>query len=315
MPGATQLGAASGENAVRTTGLVFNVMRYSLHDGPGIRTTVFFKGCPLSCWWCHNPESRRTQPELMYFRERCLGCGTCVAACPEHAISLSDGGVTTSTACRVCGTCEDACPADAREVVGRRMTVDEVLAEVETDRIFYDESGGGVTSSGGEPLLQPQFLEELLVACRARGLHTTVDTCGLAQPETVCRLAPLVDLFLFDVKLLDPEQHVRYAGVRNDVILANLEALARRGSALIVRFPVIPGINDGDAQIAQMIAFLTRLGLRRLDLLPYHKIAMDKYHRLKLEYRLAGVEPPSDARMQELAREFARAGFAVRVGG
>ena len=296
-------------------GLVFNVMRYALHDGPGIRTTVFFKGCPLSCWWCHNPESRRPQPELMYFRERCLGCGTCVAACPEHAISARDGGVATSDACRVCGACAPVCPADAREIVGRWMTLEEVLAEVEKDRIFYDESGGGVTFSGGEPLLQPEFLEALLLACRARGLHTTVDTCGLASPEILLRLAPLVDLFLFDLKLLDAEQHARYVGVSNETILANLELLARGGRTVIVRFPVIPGINDAAGQVAQMIAFLTRLGLRRIDLLPYHKIAQDKYHRLQLEYRLAGVEPPGEARMQEMAAGFERAGFAVRIGG
>ena len=305
---------AAGERA-GPAGLVFNLMRYALHDGPGIRTTVFFKGCPLSCWWCHNPESRRPQPQLMYFRDRCIGCGTCLAACPEHAIGRRDGGVTTTEACRVYGACEPACPADAREIVGRWMRVDDVLAEIEKDRIFYDESGGGVTFSGGEPLMQPEFLEALLLACRARGLHTTVDTCGMASPEILLRIAPVVDLFLFDLKLLDGEQHARYVGVPNDLILTNLELLARGAHPVIVRFPVIPGINDDAAHGARMISFLAGLGLRRIDLLPYHKIAQDKYHRLQLEYRLEGVEPPSEARMQELAACFERAGFAVRIGG
>ncbi len=315
MPVGSQSEALSGEKAVATTGLVFNIMRYSLHDGPGIRTTVFFKGCPLSCWWCHNPESQWLKPERIYFRERCLMCGTCEAACPEHAIGREAGGMVTSEACRLCGTCEKVCPADAREIVGCWMTVEEVVAEVEKDIIFFDESGGGVTFSGGEPLMQPEFLAALLAACRARGLHTTVDTCGMAQRETLLRIAPAVDLFLFDLKLLDPERHEQCAGVRNDVILENLATLARSGRQVIVRFPVIPGINDDGDTVAQMIAFLGPLGLRRIDLLPYHKIGMDKYHRLKMEYRLDGVEPPSDAHMQALAQRFEGAGFSVRIGG
>ncbi len=315
MPVGNQTRALSSGSGVATTGLVFDIMRYALHDGPGIRTTVFFKGCPLSCWWCHNPESQHLKPERIYFRDRCLMCGTCAATCPQRAITAANGAMVTSEACRLCGTCEKVCPADAREIVGRWMTVTEVVAEIEKDIIFFDESAGGVTFSGGEPLMQPEFLASLLTACRERGLHTTVDTCGLAQRETLLRMTPDVDLFLFDLKLMDAERHERYAGVRNDVILENLQTLARSGRQVIVRFPVIPGVNDDGKNLAQMIAFLAPLGLRRVDLLPYHKIGMDKYHRLKMEYRLNGIEPPSDARMQDLMRSFQREGFEVRIGG
>jgi pyruvate formate lyase activating enzyme len=297
------------------TGLIFNIMRYALHDGPGIRTTVFFKGCPLSCWWCHNPESQSVHPELLYFPDRCLRCGTCAALCPQHAVSEEGGRMATSDQCQVCGTCEDLCPADARELAGTRMSVDEVMAAIEKDVIFYDESGGGVTFSGGEPLLQSEFLEALLAGCRERGIHTVVDTCGLAQTEVLLRVAQRVDLFLFDLKLLDAARHQRYAGVDNALILENLETLARHGYEVIVRWPVIPGINDGSDDVADVLAFLARIGLRRVDLLPYHRIGIDKYHRLKREYRLGALEPPGAARMEELAAQFQRAGFTVKIGG
>ncbi len=312
-------------------GLIFNIMRFALHDGPGIRTTVFFKGCPLSCWWCHNPESQRLQPELMYFPERCVRCGSCVEVCPEHAITTAEsptlaspvargreGGapaMITSDACRACGTCEESCPADAREIAGKWMRVDEVLTEVEKDAVFFDESGGGVTLSGGEPLMQPEFAEALLAACRRHGIHTVVDTCGLVRTDVLLCIAKHVDLFLFDLKLLDPVRHERYAGVDNEAILQNLKALARAGHQVVIRFPVIPGINDGEDDVTQMIAFLSGLGLRRIDLLPYHKIGMDKYHRLKIKYRLEGVEPPSEAQIQALAQRFRCEGFTVRIGG
>ncbi len=223
--------------------------------------------------------------------------------------------MVTSDACRVCGTCAKACAAEAREVLGRWMSVEEVLADVEKDVIFFDESGGGVTLSGGEPLLQPDFAEALLCACRERGIHTAMDTCGLAASEALLRVARYVDLFLFDLKMLDPVRHQHYAGANNETILRNLEALATSNCRVVVRFPVIPGINDSNDDTVQMIAFLARLGLRRIDLLGYHKIGADKYRRLKMEYRLDTLKPPNDAHLQELALQFERQGFTVRIGG
>jgi pyruvate formate lyase activating enzyme len=315
MRAASQLETATRALPTGPAGLIFDIMRYALHDGPGIRTTVFFKGCPLSCWWCHNPESQSLYPELMYFPERCLRCDTCEVLCPQHAVTRVGDAMITSDACRVCGTCANACSAEAREVLGKWMSVEEVLAEVEKDVIFFDESGGGVTLSGGEPLLQPDFAEALLRGCRERGIHTALDTCGLAAIDALQRVARYVDLFLFDLKLLDAARHRQYAGADNGTILRNLEALATSGCNTVVRFPVIPGINDSSGDTAQMIAFLTRLGLRRIDLLGYHKIGADKYRRLKMEYRLDTVEPPNDTYLQDLALQFQREGFTVRIGG
>lgn len=296
-------------------GFIYHIMRYSLHDGPGIRTTVFFKGCPLRCWWCHNPESQAPKPELMYFAERCLGCGDCIPVCPEGAVHWVDGVISISAACKSCGTCVDICPAGARALVGRWMTVAETLAEIEKDTVFYDQSGGGVTFSGGEPLLQPLFLEALLDACRAKGIHTVVDTSGFARRDVVLRLSKKVDLFYYDVKLLNPDQHRQYIGVPNDGILENLEILARTGAALVVRFPLIPGVNDDAENVAAMAKLLVRLKLPQIHVLPYHQIGMEKYHRLDLPNHMQGVQPPAPEQVRKIAAEFEREGLAVKIGG
>jgi pyruvate formate lyase activating enzyme len=295
--------------------VVFNIMRFALHDGPGIRTTVFLKGCPLSCWWCHNPESLRPAPEIVYFPERCRLCGDCIPACPAGAIELRGRTLLRSQACRSCGACVEACLAGARELAGRRMTVSEVLREVERDAVFFDESGGGVTLSGGEPLAQPWFAEPLLAGCRERRIHTTLDTCGFAPRSDFLRVAARADLVLFDLKLTDPDRHLKYTGVSNQVILENLEALSRTGRALVVRVPVIPGVNDDDEEVERLAGLLSDRGIRRVDLLPYHRIGADKYRRFGLSYRMAELEPPSPACMARIAEKLARAGLDVRQGG
>ena len=290
-------------------------MPYALHDGPGIRTTVFFKGCPLSCWWCHNPEGQSPEPNLMFFENRCLGCGDCIQVCPHGAILRRNGAIHTTSACQVCGTCADTCPSAARKVAGRWMTVSEAMRDIERDLIFWDESGGGVTFSGGEPLAQPRFLESLLDACREKRIHTVVETCGLAKKELVLDLSEKVDLFLFDLKILDPLKHKKYTGVPNDSILANLEALAQRKKPVVVRFPIIPEINDDSENIRQMVALLSRLHIRRIHLLPYHQTGTEKYKRLGLGFRLEDLKAPPPSLVAKIAGEFERAGFDVRIGG
>lgn len=296
-------------------GLVFNIMRFSIHDGPGIRTTVFLKGCPLRCGWCHNPEGQSPRPEVIYFEERCIRCGDCVRACPEEALRLDGRVITDPALCQRRGECVEACSAGARELAGRWMSLPEVVAEVAKDEVFFEESGGGVTISGGEPLMQAAFVEQLLEACHARGIHAVLDTCGFADPSVVRRISEWVDLFLYDLKLMDCEKHQRFTGVKNDLILANLKTLAEIGSNVIVRIPIIPGVNDEDTDIAAVSAFLTGVGLRRIDLLPYHRIGSDKYNRLHLRYQGKDMAPPTAEHMQTIAARLSRDGFSVRIGG
>jgi len=297
------------------TGLVFDIQRYALHDGPGIRSTVFFKGCPLACWWCHNPEGQSAQANLMYLENRCLVCADCLRVCPHGAIQRTNGAIRTTSACRVCGSCAEACPSGARKVAGRRVTVSEVMLEIEKDLIFWDESGGGVTFSGGEPLAQPRFLAALLDACREKRISTVVETCGLARQDVLLDISQRVGLFLYDLKILDPVKHEKYTGATNDSILANLEALARMNKPVVVRYPIIPEINDDGENVRQMIALLSRLRLARIHLLPYHQTGTEKYKRLGLGFRLEEVETPPQSLVAKIAGEFERAGFQVKVGG
>lgn len=303
-------------------GIVFDIRRYSIHDGPGIRTTVFLKGCPLSCWWCHNPEGQARGIELIFRETRCIRCGACFDACPHGAVSR-EGEIpaTDKTKCVICGSCAAVCYAEARETVGREMEADEVVAEVERDTPFYEESGGGVTFSGGEPLAQSEFLLGLLRACKDKGIHTAIDTCGLASWKTFEIIRNYVDLFMYDLKLMDEAAHRQFTGVSNDLIVRNLIALSqekplRPANNIILRVPVIPGINDDDESIRQIGAFAATLPhLDAIDLLPYHQMGLDKYARLGRTYRLQEMRPPSGSRIAEIAGLLREFGLSVVTVG
>lgn len=259
-------------------GTVFNIQRYCLHDGPGIRTTVFLKGCPLRCAWCHNPESQKPAPEITVRRPLCRRCGVCLAVCPAGCHTLSaDGHVFDPGKCMRCGACEKNCPARAIETVGAEMTADEVLRTVLRDKPFYETSGGGMTVSGGEPLYQPDFLEELLRGARERGISTAIETSGFASSETIRRAAPLTDLFLYDIKLTNDELHRRYTGMPLAPILENLALLDALGANVTLRCPIIPGVNDTAAHFAAVADLAkTYPAVRGIEIEPYHALGEEK---------------------------------------
>jgi len=297
--------------------MIFNLQRYSLHDGPGIRTTVFLKGCPLRCRWCHNPESQDPRRELLLYPERCIGCGACLAHCPHGAVrEVEKRLLTDRSRCRACGSCVPSCAAGARALTGREVTPDTVLAEIEKDLVFYDTSGGGVTFSGGEPLAQPHFLEEMLTRCRERGIHTAVDTCGFASRETIGAVARYTDLFLYDLKLMDEGRHREHTGVSNRPVLENLAFLADHHLRVIVRFPLVAGVNDDEANVHATGRFVASLPeIRRVSILPYHHTARAKYERLGRPYRPGTDGPPSDAVVMRTRAILEEYGLGVTIGG
>ena len=274
------------------TANVFDIQRASFVDGPGIRTTVFFKGCNLRCAWCHNPESQNPKKEMLFYKNRCVGCGKCKEKC---AFSLEK--------CEFCGKCALYCPHDAREICGKEYTVDEVMREVLKDKAVYEGSGGGVTFSGGECMLQIEFLTEILKACKENGIHTAVDTAGHVPFESFARILPYTDLFLYDIKCLDSEKHEKYTGVKNERILENLERLLKCGASVWVRIPVIPTVNDTKEEIQGIKTLLDAFGKpERIELLPYHAMGEHKYAALGREAEVFSV--PNEAQMDVLRHIF-----------
>ena len=297
--------------------VLFSLQRFCLHDGPGIRTTVFFKGCPLRCRWCHNPESQHFGAELLFDPEKCRQCGRCLTVCPSKAAFGEPGHLRWEREhCIACGHCADRCLQDARSLAGYTpATPEELLHDIVKDRVFYEESGGGVTFSGGEALCQPDALEFLARASKAQGLHVAIDTCGHVPYAAFARLLPWTDLFLYDVKHPDSRQHQHWTGQDHRLILENLERLAHSGARVTLRLPLIEGVNASDEDIAAFLQRLLPLPPRQLHLLPYHTIGADKNRRLGRTADTAAFAAPSPERLEEIARRFRAAGFTVQIGG
>ncbi|NLM45533.1 MAG: glycyl-radical enzyme activating protein [Firmicutes bacterium] len=310
------------------TGRIYDIQRFSVHDGPGIRTEIFLSGCPLSCLWCHSPESQHYEPKIAWFEIRCIGaevCGQCITACPQQAVAL--GKRKTSPVdnkeiqlvqidrerCDDCGLCAEACPAKALCLTTKEITLAEVMEIIERDRPYYEKSGGGVTISGGEPMVQYEFTLELLKACKEAELHTCLDTTGFAKFELYWQVMPFVDLFLYDLKHMDTKRSQKLTGVPNELILENARKLAAAGAKLQIRIPVIPRLNDTEENLRATAVFCRELGaaVQLVQILPYHSLGAVKYERIGKTYKLVNVKAPDEGRMKEI-KEFLE-GFNLKV--
>jgi len=298
-------------------GLVFNLQKYSVQDGPGIRTTVFLKGCPLCCEWCHNPESISPRREIVVVTQRCNACGECRAACPFGEEIAGEGPLPPrNEQCTLCAACVDACPTGARQMIGREMTVAEVVEAVLKDRIFYEDSGGGVTISGGEPLSQPRFLKALVEALHAAGIHVALDTTGFGCTEHLLAAARFSNLVLYDLKAFDEARHKKLTGVSNRSILENLKALNDVHRNIWIRIPVVPGFNDDVEELEKIAAFVAGLrAVTLVNLLPFHRSGLHKYERLGWGHSLDGVETPSAELMERADDVFRRRHLPTKIGG
>jgi pyruvate formate lyase activating enzyme len=296
-------------------GVLFNIQRYSLHDGPGIRTIPFFKGCPLSCKWCSNPESQRPKPELIFKKSDCIRCGKCIEACKQHALSVSNAFFIDRERCIQCGECTQVCPTQALEMKGKRMTVADVMRELQKEENLYRRSGGGITLSGGEPLAQPDFARELLKACKEKGWHTAMETTGFTTPEVIADVFPYVDLALTDIKAINPAVHLANTGIENSQILENLLRISFL-TKTIVRIPVIPGVNDNPEEIHNIAEFARLMSnVDTLHLLPYHSFGENKYGLLGRIYPMGEADSIAESKMELLKREVESSGFHCHIGG
>ncbi len=300
------------------SGLIFDIKRYSINDGPGIRVTIFFKGCPLHCTWCHNPESISPHVQKMYNAEKCIGCKSCVEACPENACELTPEGIATNTAlCNYCGICADVCPTKATEMSGKIATVAKIISIVEKERVFFDQSNGGVTFSGGEPLMQPAFLMALLDQLRGASIHRTVDTTGFVKKETLLEVAKRTDHFLYDLKMFNSKRHKQWTGVENIIILENLKLLAETGASINIRIPLVKGLNDDDHNVEQTAAFVASLAgeKKHVSILPYHTIMAGKHKKLGHDFDGGNMFEPGNKELTDIIDKFSDHGLKASVGG
>ncbi len=302
---------------------IFNIQKYNMYDGPGVRTLIFFKGCPLRCRWCSNPESQLRRPQVLFKSDFCTHCGACASVCPAGVHAMTPQGrhvVRPDAECTGCRACEKRCLASALAVAGEVKSISELMAVVEEDKPFYDTSGGGVTLGGGEALAQPEAALNLLTACKMRGIHTALETCGMARPETIQAVAEVADLWLYDVKHMDPERHHALTGARNETILANLRALLENRRHVTIRVPLLKGVNDDEANLRALADFLApykdRGHFHGVDLLPYHKMGVGKYEQLGLAYPLADLNASpglSEADVERAQGVLRRQGVAASV--
>ncbi len=298
---------------------VINLQKCSIHDGPGIRSTVFFKGCPLKCVWCHNPESQAYSREVLYNEEKCSRCEACIKVCPHGAIYKDDEKVCLNfEKCEQCETCLDYCINNAREIAGTVYTAKELVDELYKDRMFYEESGGGVTLSGGEVMAQDMdYIIDVARRCKGKGFHLAIDTCGFAKTENYESILEYADLFLYDIKLIDDEKHIKFTGKSNGLILKNLEFLSDNKANINIRIPLIVGVNvdDDNLEVKKMIEFLKPLNIKAVSLLPYHNIGKHKYSRLYKTYEGEEFEKPCDEKMEEIKDLFEQNNFDTKIGG
>ena len=299
---------------------ITNIQKFSVHDGDGIRTSVFFKGCPLRCEWCHNPETQRFEREMQFDPEKCTGCGTCVKICPTGALVLKDGKLLLNRdVCTLCGKCENFCPMGIREIVGREYTVKELVKELLKDQIFYEDSGGGATLSGGEVMaMDTDYILAIAKELKRQDVTLTIDTCGYVPYEKFQKILPYVDTFLYDVKVMDPELHKKYIGADNELILENLIRLARDGARIYIRIPVIKEVNGNEKNMKETIAFLKKHDIHppQINLLPYHDTGSGKYRKLDMEYEGTDLHAPDKKEMEDFVKLFIDAGFQnTKIGG
>lgn len=299
--------------------LITDIQKYSIHNGAGIRTTVFFKGCPLSCIWCHNPETQSFSEQLLFDRGKCTGCGSCVPACPSKAIRLTGKlAATDESKCAHCGVCLDYCLQNIREIAGKHYTIKALMEEIEKDKVFYEQSGGGVTFSGGEVFAQDMdYMEELLSKLHGKGYRIDLDTSGYAPFHQIKRLLPYVDTFLYDVKIMDTDLHKRYTGVDNHLILENLKKLSEEQAAIWIRIPVIGGVNNTTAHMEAIAKFIKaeKISIRQIHLLPYHNTGSGKYKRLNREYKGEDYYPPTNDELNNYVTVFQQYGFNRIITG
>jgi len=297
-------------------GWVFDIQRYSIHDGPGIRTLIFLKGCPLCCPWCSNPESQLPHSELRFVENLCKGCKRCIEVCPVHAIRDAKGSIQFDrNLCTVCGECATVCPTKAVSIVGEVKTVSDILEVLEKDRVFFEGSGGGLTLSGGEPLAQPKFAGAIMQAAKEKGFHTAIETTGYQHWDLVKPIILNSDIVLFDIKIMDAVRHEKTVGVTNKLILENAEKIADMRKQMIIRVPIVPGFNDDFENLDKTLAFAERIGVLEVHFLPYHRLGQQKYGQLGRFYQMDLVEPPGVEKMQKLVEKVKRPGVILRIGG